>query len=48
MASKKYPSPFMPNFNDRNYDTVSDSEYDEETVHKMAENELLLRRKSVQ
>lgn len=38
----------MPNFSDRNYDTVSVSEYDEETTHKMAENELLLRRKSVQ
>jgi len=36
MSSKKYPSPFMPNFNDRNYDTVSVSEYDDETVHKMA------------
>jgi hypothetical protein len=29
MANKKYPSPFMPNFNDRNYDTVSVSEYDD-------------------
>jgi hypothetical protein len=29
MAGKKYPSPFMPNLNDRNYDTVSVSEYDE-------------------
>ncbi len=48
MAGKKYPSPFMPNLNDRNYDTVSVSEYDEQTVNKMAENELLLRRKSVQ
>lgn len=48
MAGKKYPSPFMPNFNDRNYDTVSVSEYDDETVQRMSENELLLRRKSVQ
>ena len=23
MLQKKYPSPFMPNFNHRNYDTVS-------------------------
>ena len=36
MYAKKYPSPFMPNFNDRNYDTVSVSEYDEDTVNKMA------------
>ena len=48
MQAKKYPSPFMPNFNDRNYDTVSVSEYDEDTVNKMAQNQLLLRRKSVQ
>lgn len=48
MAGKRYPSPFMPNLDDRNYDTVSVSEYDDEMVHKMAENELLLRRKSVQ
>ena len=31
MLSKKYPSPFMPDFNHRNYDTVSDSEYSEHT-----------------
>jgi hypothetical protein len=25
MLAKKYPSPFKPNINNRNYDTVSDS-----------------------
>jgi hypothetical protein len=25
MLAKKYPSPFMPNLNNRNYDTVSES-----------------------
>lgn len=31
MLSKKYSSPFMPNFASRNYDTVSESEYGQET-----------------
>lgn len=29
LSSKKYPSPFMPNLDDQNYDTVSVSEYEE-------------------
>lgn len=32
MEQKKYPSPFMPNLNERNYDTVSVSEYEDEYV----------------
>jgi hypothetical protein len=31
MLGKKYPSPFLPNFESRNYDTVSESEYGQET-----------------
>ena len=31
MQAKKYPSPFMPNFSHRNYDTVSESEYGQHT-----------------
>ena len=31
MLSKKYPSPFMPDFNHRNYDTVSESDYSQHT-----------------
>ena len=31
MLSKKYPSPFMPDLNHRNYDTVSESEYSHHT-----------------
>ena len=27
MLTKKYPSPFLPNLENRNYDTVSESEY---------------------
>lgn len=29
MLHKTYPSPFMPNMKERNYDTVSDSEIDD-------------------
>lgn len=35
----------MPNLNERNYDTVSVSEYDDEYLDKMAENALLLKQK---
>lgn len=31
MLTKKYPSPFMPDFSHRNYDTVSESEYSHHT-----------------
>lgn len=31
MLGKKYPSPFLPNLESRNYDTVSESEYGQET-----------------
>ena len=48
MEQKKYPSPFMPNFDERNYDTVSVSEYDDEYMEKLAENSLLLKQKEVQ
>lgn len=48
MAQKRYPSPFMPNMEDKNYDTVSVSEYDDQYVEKMNENALLLRQKKVQ
>ena len=29
MLNKEYPSPFMPNMKERNYDTVSVSDIDE-------------------
>ena len=45
MATKKYPSPFMPNIHEQNYDTVSVSEYDDEYVERLNENSLLLREK---
>ena len=48
IENKKYPSPFMPNLNERNYDTVSVSEYDDDYLEKMAENSLLLKEKEVQ
>ena len=48
MVNKKYPSPFQPNPHGRNYDTVSESEYGQETEERMAENGLLLRRQEVQ
>ena len=48
MIAKKYPSPFMPNLNGRNYDTVSISEYGQETEERLAESGLLLRKNSVQ
>lgn len=48
MLAKKYPSPFLPNFESRNYDTVSESEYGQETEERMAENGLLLRKQEVQ
>ena len=35
MLNKTYPSPFMPNMKEQNYDTVSDSEIDEATQNKM-------------
>lgn len=38
----------MPNLNDRNYDTVSISEYDDSYIEKLNENALLLRQKEVQ
>lgn len=44
MLTKKYPSPFLPNLENRNYDTVSVSEYGQETEERMAENQLLLRK----
>jgi hypothetical protein len=44
MLTKKYPSPFLPNLENRNYDTVSESEYGQETEERMAENQLLLRK----
>jgi len=43
MITKKYPSPFMPDFSHRNYDTVSESEYSQNTEEKLAHNSLLLR-----
>ena len=48
MLDKKYPSPFIPNMEDKNYDTVSVSQYDDEYVDKLNENALLLRQKKVQ
>lgn len=48
LLAKKYPSPFMPNMEDRNYDTVSVSEYEDEYVERMKENALLLRQREVQ
>ena len=48
MKQKKYPSLFMPNLDERNYDTVSVSEYDDEYMEKLAENSLLLKQKELQ
>ena len=48
MLNKEYPSPFMPNMKERNYDTVSVSDIDEVYEQKLNENRVLLRRPSVQ
>jgi len=48
MLSKKYPSPFLPDPHNRNYDTISESEYGAETEERMAENGLLLRKQEIQ
>jgi serum/glucocorticoid-regulated kinase 2 len=48
MNSKRYPSPFIPNLNERNYDTVSVSEYEDDYLERLHQNSLLLRKKEVQ